>query len=79
MTNEDFARRGGRCRRVLTMPGKSSYQTMRYSGSYQLERSAEELRQLELDERLNTYGNGAFRASVPESGMHALHHLYGIG
>ena len=47
--NEDFARRGGRCRRVLTMPGKSSYQTMRYSGSYQLERSAEELRQLELE------------------------------
>ena len=47
--NEDFARRGGRCRRVLTMPGKSSYQTMRYSGGYQLERSAEELRQLELE------------------------------
>ena len=47
--NEDFARRGGRCRRVRTMPGKSSYQTMRYSGSYQLERSAEELRQLELE------------------------------
>ena len=47
--NQDFARRGGRCRRVLTMPGKSSYQTMRYSGSYQLERSAEELRQLELE------------------------------
>lgn len=47
--NQDFARRGGQCRRVLTMPGKSSYQTMRYSGSYQLERSAEELRQLELE------------------------------
>ncbi|WP_209344056.1 hypothetical protein [Flavonifractor sp. AGMB03687] len=47
--NGDFLRRGGRCRRVLTMPGKSSYQAMRYSGSYQLERSAEELRQLELE------------------------------
>lgn len=47
--NEDFLRRGGRCRRVLTMPGKSSYQAMRYSGSYQLEQSAEELRQLELE------------------------------
>ena len=47
--NSDFLRRGGMCRRVLTMPGKSSYQAMRYSGSYQLERSAEELRQLELE------------------------------
>lgn len=47
--NSDFLRRGGRCRRVLTMPGKSSYQAMRYSGSYQLEQSAEELRQLELE------------------------------
>lgn len=47
--NGDFLRRGGRCRRVLTMPGKSSYQAMRYSGSYQLEQSAEELRQLELE------------------------------
>ena len=47
--NQDFARRGGRCRRVLTMPGKSSYQTMRYSGRYQLDQSAQELRQLELE------------------------------
>lgn len=47
--NQDFRRRGGRCRRVLTMPGKSSYQAMRYSGNYQLERSAEELRQLEVE------------------------------
>ena len=47
--NGDFLRRGGRCRRVLTMPGKSSYQAMRYSGSYQLEQSAEELRQLEME------------------------------
>ena len=47
--NSDFLRRGGQCRRVLTMPGKSSYQAMRYSGSYQLEQSAEELRQLELE------------------------------
>lgn len=47
--NADLLRRGGQCRRVLTMPGKSSYQAMRYSGSYQLEQSAEELRQLELE------------------------------
>ncbi len=47
--NRDFRSRGGMCRRVLTMPGRSSYQAMRYSGGYQLERSAEELRQLELE------------------------------
>ena len=46
---EDFLRRGGRCRRVLTMPGKSSYQAMRYSGAYQLARAREELRQAELE------------------------------
>ena len=47
--NSGFLQRGGLCRRVLTMPGKSSYQAMRYSGAYQLARSAEELRQLELE------------------------------
>ncbi len=34
---------------VLTMPGKSSYQAMRYSGAYQLARAREELRQAELE------------------------------
>lgn len=36
----DFLRMGGRCRRVMTMPGRSSYQAMRYSGQFQLDRSA---------------------------------------
>ena len=82
--NGDFLRRGGRCRRVLTMPGKSSYQAMRYSGSYQLERSAEELRQLELElpgaflawpgdlveVRLNKpVGRGIWRVAEVVSGM----------
>ena len=31
------------------MPGKSSYQAMRYSGDYQLARSREELRQMEVE------------------------------
>ena len=39
----------GEDRRVLTMPGKSSYQAMRYSGEYQLARAREELRTLELE------------------------------
>ena len=45
----DFLRMGGRCRRVMTMPGRSSYQAMRYSGAYQLARAREELRQAELE------------------------------
>ena len=49
VTNEDFARRGGMARRVLTMPGKSSYQAMRYSGEYQLAQAREGLRQVELE------------------------------
>jgi len=48
VVNEDFAHRGGQCRRVITMPGRSDYQSMRYSGRFQLERSAEERLRLEL-------------------------------
>ena len=47
--NESFAASGGRARRVLTMPGRSTYQAMRYSGEYQLTRAREELRRLELE------------------------------
>jgi len=46
--NADFAADGGQARRVLTMPGRSSYKAMRYTGEYQLERSAAELERLEI-------------------------------
>lgn len=48
VTNSRFLAQGGKCRRVITMPGKSAYQAMRYSGQFQLERSAEERYRLEL-------------------------------
>lgn len=48
VVNEAFAAQGGRCRRVMTMPGKSAYQAMRYSGQFQLDRSAEERFRLEV-------------------------------
>ncbi len=48
MVNETFLRQGGRCRRVITMPGKSAYQAMRYSGQFQLDRSGEERFRLEV-------------------------------
>lgn len=40
--NEDWIAKGGMCRRVITLPGKNSYQALRYSGSYQIEASQEE-------------------------------------
>lgn len=48
VTNDGFIAQGGRRGKVLTMPGKSAYQAMRYSGKYQLERSYEERFRLEL-------------------------------
>lgn len=40
--NPAFQALGGHRRQVVTMPGKSQYQAMRYSGRFQLERSAAE-------------------------------------
>ena len=48
VTNEVFQAQGGRCSRVLTMPGKSAYEAMRYSGQFQLDRSYEERFRLEV-------------------------------
>ena len=48
MVNRTFAEQGGRCRRVLTMPGRSGYQAMRYRGEFQLQRSQAERSRLEL-------------------------------
>ena len=46
--NGDFLSQGGSARRVLTMPGRSNYKTMRYNGQFQLDRSASELERVEL-------------------------------
>lgn len=48
VVNESFLVQGGRRRRVITMPRKSGYQAMRYSGQFQLDQSALERRRLEL-------------------------------
>lgn len=48
VVNESFSAQGGRCRRVITMPRKSAYQAMRYSGQFQLDQSVQERFQLEL-------------------------------
>lgn len=48
VASEKFQAMGGRCRRILTMPGRSSYQTMRYTGQFQLAASAGELTRQEV-------------------------------
>ena len=48
VVHSGYARRGGQCRRVLTMPGRSGYQAMRYRGEFQLQRSQAERSRLEL-------------------------------
>ena len=48
VNNAAFQRAGGQARRVITMPTRSSYKTMRYSGQFQLNKSAAGLVQVEL-------------------------------
>lgn len=48
VVHEGFLAQGGQSRRVFTMPGKSAYQAMRYSGQFQLDRSQEERFRVEL-------------------------------
>ena len=48
VTDSAFQAEGGRCRRWYTMPGRSSYQAMRYQGQYQLEQSRVERCRLEI-------------------------------
>ena len=49
VNNASFQALGGQRRQVVTMPGKSQYQAMRYSGQYQLEQSAAEQLRLEVN------------------------------
>ena len=42
ITNDPFIAQGGQRRQVMTQPGKGAYQGLRYSGQFQLDRSAEE-------------------------------------
>lgn len=82
--NTAFLAAGGRARRVITMPERSSYQAMRYSGQFQLDKSASELHRLELTvaqafcawpgdlvrvQRSGWTGNGLYRAALVSVGM----------
>lgn len=48
LDNRAFSAAGGRARRIITMPAKSSYKDMRYSGQFQLDKSASEWKRMEV-------------------------------
>lgn len=54
--NTEFQAKGGCCRRVMTMPGRESFKAMRYSGQFQLDKSAAELCRLEVSVPIAFYG-----------------------
>ena len=49
VTDREFSAQGGMARRVMTMPGRSNFQTMRYTGRFQLERAKGERIRLEVE------------------------------
>lgn len=49
VSDRDFIAQGGCARRVITLPGRGDWQTMRYTGTYQLERSAAQRLRLEVE------------------------------
>ena len=82
--NGDFLALGGMARRVITMPGRSTYKTMRYSGQFQLDKSEAQLERLEAEvalpfcawpgdlvvlERSNWDRNGRYRVAQATVGM----------
>lgn len=46
--NKPFAEAGGRARRIITLPSRSSYKAMRYSGQFQLDKSASRWKRMEV-------------------------------
>ena len=48
VSNAPFQAAGGMARRVVTMPARSSYKAMRYSGQFQLDKSAAGLERVEV-------------------------------
>lgn len=66
--NAAFQAAGGRRRQVMTMPGRSSFKAMRYSGQFQLDKSAAGLRRQEITVALPFYGKPGDLARVQVSG-----------
>ncbi len=48
LSNQEFAAAGGRARRIITLPSRSSYKATRYSGQFQLEQSSSKWKRMEV-------------------------------
>ena len=48
LVNREFTMAGGRARRIVTMPSRSNYKDMRYSGQFQLDKSASGWKRMEV-------------------------------
>ena len=84
VNNQTFSANGGRARQVVTMPGRSDYKTMRYTGQFQLDKSADGLEEVEVTvaqpfsawpgdlihiQRSNWDWNGQYRVAQAVTGM----------
>lgn len=69
--NADFLSRGGQCRRVLYTPGQSTWAAMRYTGEYQIARSAEDEVSLEatLTGGFLAFPGDIVQLSIPKAGL----------
>ena len=66
--NAAFLQKGGRCRRIMTMPGRSGFKTMRYSGQFQLDKSAAGLVRQEITVPILFYGKPGDLLSLQRNG-----------
>lgn len=64
--NTSFKNRGGSCRRVVNVPRKAGYDTMRYTGEYQIRKSAEDsvLLQMTIPELFILFPNDILKLNM---------------
>lgn len=48
LTNKKFSAAGGRARQIITLPSRNSYKAVRYSGQFQLDKSASQWKRMEV-------------------------------
>jgi hypothetical protein len=68
VTDASFQSQGGSCRRVLNMPGKSTFQVMRYNGEFQLRKSKQDYIRMEVEIPVGFVGYPGDLVTVQRSG-----------
>lgn len=69
--NEEFIRRGGKCRRIISVPNKTSYDARKYTGEYIIEESEKNsfLVVLGFAEPFAAFAGDKAKVSLPEMGI----------